>query len=139
MSSVSNQNRLPSWLDRETSSLVQEMIDLLVAKYPDLLAIVLYGSIARHEERPADTQHTSDVDLLAVFDRDTMDMTMQEREAFFATLGIAHNRYLDVPRDVQFMLSSRTTQEWDPTFIENVRRDGIVLYQRGKLPAPFAA
>lgn len=30
-------------------------------------------------------------------------------------------------------------QEWDPTFVANVARDGIVLYQRGPLPALFVA
>ena len=35
--------------------------------------------------------------------------------------------------------TSRSLQEWDPTFIANVSRDGILLYIRGSLPAPFAA
>ena len=33
----------------------------------------------------------------------------------------------------------RWLQEWDPTFIANVSRDGILLYTSGSLPAPFAA
>ena len=37
------------------------------------------------------------------------------------------------------MFSSRSMQEWDPTFIANVMHDGIVLYKRGALPSPFAA
>lgn len=37
------------------------------------------------------------------------------------------------------MFAWRTLQEWDPIFIENVKRDGIVLFAQGKLPAPFAA
>jgi hypothetical protein len=37
------------------------------------------------------------------------------------------------------MFTSRTMQEWDPTFIENVKRDGIVLFARGQLPAPLVA
>jgi len=36
------------------------------------------------------------------------------------------------------MFSTRTMQEWDPTFIEHVRRDSIVLFARGALPAPLA-
>ncbi len=36
------------------------------------------------------------------------------------------------------MFTSRTLQEWDPTFIDNVMRDGLVLYRRGPLPTPFA-
>jgi hypothetical protein len=30
-------------------------------------------------------------------------------------------------------------REWDPTFVENVKRDGIILYQRVPLPAAFTA
>jgi hypothetical protein len=37
------------------------------------------------------------------------------------------------------MFSSRTLQEWDPTYIANVKRDGIVLYMRGALPSVLAA
>ena len=37
------------------------------------------------------------------------------------------------------MFTSRTSQEWDPTFIANVKRDGIILFQRGELPGAFAA
>jgi hypothetical protein len=46
--------------------------------------------------------------------------------------------HLQARRDVNAMFSSSTSQEWDPTFIENVKRDGIILYQRGPLPAAFA-
>jgi len=59
--------------------------------------------------------------------------------ALVQTMGLAEDRHLTAPREVKVMLSSRTSQEWDPEFIENVRRDGIVLYKRGELPAPFAA
>jgi hypothetical protein len=37
------------------------------------------------------------------------------------------------------MFTSRTSQEWDPELIADVKRDGIILYQRGALPAHFAA
>ena len=63
----------------------------------------------------------------------------EEGDALFHTLGLAHNRHLDAPREVQVLFASRTLQEWDPTFIENVKRDGIVLFKRGPLPAPLAA
>ncbi|HLZ58513.1 MAG TPA: hypothetical protein VKR06_16365 [Ktedonosporobacter sp.] len=53
------------------------------------------------------------------------------------TLGLALDRHLDAPREVNVMFTTRTMQEWDPTFVANVRRDGIVLYQRGPLPAPL--
>jgi hypothetical protein len=34
---------LPPWLDRETTLLVDEIVDLLVKRHPDILAIILYG------------------------------------------------------------------------------------------------
>ncbi len=45
---------IPVWLDRATRALVEDIIGLLSERHPDLLAIILYGSVARHEERPVD-------------------------------------------------------------------------------------
>lgn len=57
---------LPPWLDEETSALVREKAELLAQRHPDVLAIILYGSVARHEERSLDGPDPSDVDLLVV-------------------------------------------------------------------------
>jgi predicted nucleotidyltransferase len=130
---------IPVWLDRSTRTLVEDLISLLSQRHPDLLAVILYGSVARHEERPSDVFNTSDVDLLAVFDSDDTLLDVHQGDTLSHTLGLAYCRHLDAPREVQVMFSSRTMREWDPTFIANVRRDGIVLYARGSLPAPFAA
>lgn len=129
----------PAWLDRATRTPIADIISLLSQRHPDLLAVILYGSVARHEERPPDASNTSDVDLLAVFDSDDTLLDVHQGDTLSHTLGLAYTRHLDAPREVQVMFSSRTTREWDPTFIANVRRDGIVLYTRGSLPAPFAA
>ena len=40
---------IPPWLDEETSALVREKAELLAQRHPDVLAIILYGSVARHE------------------------------------------------------------------------------------------
>src|SRR5258708_15918197 len=58
---------IPVWLDRATRALVEDIIGLLSERHPDLLAVILYGSVARHEERPLDAFNSSDVYLLAVF------------------------------------------------------------------------
>lgn len=42
-------------------------------------------------------------------------------------------------REVNVLLSDRTMQTWDSLFLENLARDGILLYARGSLPAPLAA
>ncbi len=129
---------IPPWLDSETSALVRDKVELLVERHPDILAIILYGSVARHEERSLDEPDPSDVDLLVVFDRER-DAIWSQADALFYTMGLAEDRHLNAPREVKVMFSSRTSQEWDPEFIENVRRDGIVLYKRGKLLEQFAA
>jgi hypothetical protein len=90
-------------------------------------------------ERPLDEPNPSDVDLLAVLDSDDPHVALHQGDALFHTLGLAYNRHLDTPREVQVLFASRTLQEWDPTFIANVARDGIVLFTRGPLPIPFAA
>ncbi len=130
---------IPPWLDRKTKALVKDKIRLLVERHPDILAILLYGSLARHEERSLEEPDPSDVDLLAVFDTDDPHVILHQRRALFQTMELAEIEHLDAPREVNVMFSTRSSREWDPDFIENVKRDGIILYQRGKLPAPFAA
>jgi predicted nucleotidyltransferase len=130
---------IPSWLDTETSRLVEEIVDSLIKRHPDILAIILYGSVARHEERALDDLYPSDVDVLIVVDTDNRRGIRVQEEALFNTLGDAKMRHLTAPREVNAMFATRTSQEWDPEFIENVKRDGIILSQRGELPKVFAA
>ncbi len=122
---------IPPWLDGETGALVKDKVNLLVERHPDVLEVVLYGSVARHEERPLDDPETSDVDLLALLDTDDPHAVLSQLRALVHTVGLAEDLHLDAPREVKVMFSSRTAQEWDPTFIENVRHDGITLYHRG--------
>jgi predicted nucleotidyltransferase len=43
----------PDWLDEATAALVKETVNLLIKRQADiLLAVILFGSVARHEERP---------------------------------------------------------------------------------------
>jgi predicted nucleotidyltransferase len=130
---------LPPWLDDETRLLVDEMLDLLVERHRDILAIILYGSIARHEERALDEPYPSDVDILIVVDTKDREGIRAQEESLFETLGLAKTHHLQAEREVNVMFSSRTSQEWDSTFIDNVKHDGIILYQRGALPAAFVA
>ncbi len=139
MKALNSSGTLPPWLDSETRALVKDIIEYISRRHSNLIAIILYGSVARHEERPLAASNTSDVDLLAVLDSDNSHIALIEGDALFHTLGLANTRHLDAPREVQVMFSSRTMEEWDPTFIANVKRDGIILYARGSLPAPLAA
>jgi predicted nucleotidyltransferase len=126
-------------VEKATRTLVEDIIALLSERHPDLLAVILYGSVARHEERPLGANNPSDVDLLAVFDSDDHLLDVHQGDSLSHTLGIAYTRHLDAPREVHVLFASRSLQEWDPTFIANVSREGIILYRRGPLPAPFAA
>ncbi len=125
---------LPVWLDSLTAHLIVDIINVLTEQHPDLLAVILYGSVARHDERPLGA-NPGDVDLLAIFYSDDLLLAVNRGDTLSHTIGLAYNRHLDVPREVQVMFASRNLQEWDPTFIANVSRDGIVLFSRGRLPA----
>lgn len=125
---------IPAWLDVRTRDLLAEVVEALASAFPDLRALVLYGSVARHEERPVDDAYPSDVDVLAVFDSNDELILVHRNHAISEALGRVFMRHLDAPREVQVMLASRTLAEWDATYVVNVARDGIVLYARGPLP-----
>jgi predicted nucleotidyltransferase len=130
---------IPAWLDEATSALVEETVRMLIKRHANiLLAMILFGSVARHEERPLDDFCPSDVDLLAIFDT-TDRLVKPYREDIFATIIDACALHLDAPREVNVLLSDRTMQTWDAMFLDNLARDGILLYTRGSLPAPLAA
>jgi hypothetical protein len=99
--------------------------------------VILFASVARHEERPTFDDSPSDVNLLAIFD--TTDRFVRPyREDIFASIIDACALHLDAPREVNVLLSDPTTQTWDSMFLENLARDRILLYARGSLPAPLA-
>jgi predicted nucleotidyltransferase len=130
---------ISAWFDKGTRALVEDIIGFLAKRHPDLLAVILFGSVARHEERSLDANNPSDVDLLAVFDSDDLLLDVHQGDNLSHTLGIAYTPHLDAPREVHVLFASRSFQEWDPTFIANVSRDGIILFRRGPFPAPLAA
>lgn len=129
---------IPAWLDNATYALVQDIVTLLIKRHSNiLLSIILFGSIARHDERSINDPSPSDVDLLAVFDT-TNHLVEPYREEIFSTVGDASRLHLDAPREVNILLSDRDMRRWDEMFIENVKRDGIVLYRRIPIPAKLA-
>ena len=134
MRSMKATKTIPAWLDSLTRNLIVDIVNVLAEQQPDLLAVILYGSVARHDERPLGA-NPSDVDLLAIFDSEDVLLAVNRSDSLAHTVGLAYNRHLDAPREVQVMFASRDLQEWDPTFIANVARDGIVLFQRGPFPA----
>jgi len=127
-----------SWLDSATSALVGDMIDTLTNQRSDVLAIILYGSIARHDERPLNDPSASDVDLLVVFNAEDEAIAIHQGEELFRILGMAYDRHVDSVRDVKVMFASRTLREWDATFVASVAQDGLVLWASDPLPPSLA-
>ena len=108
---------IPAWLDHATAALLEETVSMLIKRHANiLLAVILFGSVARHEERPLDDSCPSDVDVLAIFDT-TDRLVKPYREAIFATIIDACALHLDAPREVNVLLSERTMQTWDSMFL----------------------
>lgn len=118
---------IPDWVDEKTHSLIKDLAET-ICQWDEkrTLAIILYGSVARHEERPLDDAAPSDVDLLFVFDTDNPFAPYDWQVSII--LEDAYRRRLDAPREVNIMYATRDLHEWDEMFIENVARDGIMLY-----------
>ena len=132
---VSGIRALP-WLDARTARLICLITTRLADLHPEVLAVILFGSVARHDERPLADSEPSDVDLLLLVEQ----RLPEERAlAIHHTLGETAHTFGYAPRDVQPLLVERDLAGWDPLFVENVARDGILLWARGPLPVPLAA
>ena len=101
---------IAAWLDEATAAFVEETVNLLIKRHADiLLAVILFGSVAQHEERLPDDASPSDVDVFAIFDT-TDRLAKPYREGNFATIIDAYALHLDAPREVNVLLSNRTMQ-----------------------------
>lgn len=128
----------PSWLDAETRALVQDTVATMATQHPELQAVVLYGSVARQNERPLTDPHPSDVDLLFIFDRDPDTQPLEWELGIHRSEGHALRSHMDAPRELQTMFAAPDLRGWDVTFIENITRDGLLLWARGSLPSLLA-
>jgi hypothetical protein len=128
----------PSWLDAETCALVQDTVATMASEHPELQAVVLYGSVARQNERPLTNPHPSDVDLLFIFDRDPDSQPLEWELGIHRSEGQALRRHMGAPRELQAMFAAPDLRGWDVAFIENVARDGLLLWARGSLPSLLA-
>jgi predicted nucleotidyltransferase len=133
--------RLPAWLDVATGQLVRAIIAEVSAQHQDLRAAILFGSMARHEERPLSDHLPSDVDLLLLFDLEPhlTDLPYERLLAVYESVGTARGRSGHTPREVQVTVAVRDLADWDPVFVQNLTHDGILLWARGTLPAVLAA
>ena len=122
-------------LDSATGALVADMVKTLADERPDLRAVILYGSVARSEERPLEDALPSDVDVLVVLDTEDEGVALREGAALFGILGKAYDRHVNARRDVKVQFASRDLGEWDTAFVANVARDGVLLWAKWPLPA----
>lgn len=131
------------WLDQATSAGVTDIVHSLASQHREAYAVILFGSVARHEERPLDDPEPSDVDLLLIVDwallnPATPESTSAQDLALVHTIGEADYRHQS-PREIKFIFAARDLEGCDELFLENVAHDGILLWARGPLPAPLAA
>ncbi|HKV83686.1 MAG TPA: hypothetical protein VJN88_03970 [Ktedonobacterales bacterium] len=135
-----------SWLDPVTSAAATDITRSLAVAHPEAVAVILFGSVARHEQRPLDDPKPSDLDLLLLIDPTVVNpdggaLTRDQELALHHTIGEADYKGQS-PREIKFVFVYRDLARWDDLFIENVARDGILLWSRGPLPerlAPVAA
>jgi hypothetical protein len=131
------------WLDPATAAGVVDIVQSLAAGHPEAYAVILFGSVARHEERPLNDPKPSDVDLLLLLDVTAASprvpgWTWEQEVALVHTIGEADYRQR-APREIKCIFATRDLYRCDDMFVENVAHDGILLWSRGPLPAALAA
>lgn len=134
-------SRLP-WLDRGTAELVVGLASDLAHFHSEVVAVVLFGSLARHDERPLGAAHPSDVDLLVLVrpvpESRVARIPLEQKLALYHTIGEREYRHRHPALSVQAVLAVETLLDWDERFVANVARDGILLWARDSLPEVLA-
>jgi len=88
-------------------------------RFPDLVTVAVFGSVARGEERPG-----SDVDLLLVFDAPE-DVVEDRVRDFRRSLPPAIDGH-----PLSFVAVSLDRITLDPQLLDNLLRDSVILYGR---------
>ena len=124
------------WLDPLTSAELAVMSQSVEREQPAVLAMILFGSVARHDERLLSDVEPSDVDILLLVKNG---LTEAEALAIHHTMGTAAMTCRPSPRAIEPLLVEIGLASWDASFVANVARDGLLLWTRGPLPTPLAA
>lgn len=137
-------NRLP-WVDEGTAALLSALVIDLARGHPDVAAIILFGSLARHQERPLHSLRPSDVDLLVLAEPMAHGVSIQQTRlsleqmlAIHHTIGEREYRSQVPALDVQTTLAEWDMAGWDALFVTNVARYGVLLWARSSLPPALA-
>ncbi len=125
------------WLDEQSAAQLDAIVASVAADHPDLRAAILFGSIARHDERPLDDSEPSDVDLMLLFDTPQQPgrLSLEQRLAISHTIVSAMWRSSNAPREINTFTSATDLSEWDDDFVANLVQDGVALWARSPLPA----
>src|SRR5215471_2296376 len=112
------------WLDPATAAGLVDIVQSLAAGHPEAYAVILFGSVARREERPLDDSEPSDVDLLLLLDVTAANpgsrwWTQEQEVALVHTIGDADYRHRS-PREIKFIFATRNLDRCDDLFVENV-------------------
>jgi predicted nucleotidyltransferase len=128
------------WLDPNTSALVAAIVAVVAAEHPEVKAAILFGSVARHQERPLEDPHPSDVDLLLLVAPDPVRQRLPyaRQLALWESIGNVQYRNRTAPREVEVTPVESTLADWDEMFVTNVARDGRLLWIRDANPAERA-
>ena len=86
--------------------------------------IILFGSVARGE-----ADRRSDVDFLVVFDTELPPESIKERERIGEIALDLEKKY---DRSIQIIFTNRNFDGLDRQFVEEILREGIILY--GRIP-----
>jgi predicted nucleotidyltransferase len=124
------------WLDAKTDAYLRQVIALIAGECPDAFAVIAFGSVARHEERPLSDRHPSDVDLLVLFapHQEQTELTGIQHRQLSRAIVRAYEIVPDAPRDVQVTAALSHFAHWDEMFVAHIIRDGILLWARAPLP-----
>ena len=135
------------WLDLETALTVRALVVQLIATDPDIMSVVLFGSVARHMERPLDDPDPSDVDLLVLYTMPAVSATGETQsdarantraiEEAGSTIRQTAQEILSEhpsPRECEVHVLPNTFHQASALFRTSVAEDGITLWSSDLVP-----
>ena len=126
------------WLDPKTMYSIQTLVVKLVTTHSVICAVLLFGSIARHDEKPLDDTDPSDVDLLILYEapvphhlstgQSSSRLQELEIESSISGTASAHLYVHPSPRECDLHIVPVTLHNESPLFIAGVVEDAVPLW-----------
>jgi hypothetical protein len=105
-----------------------------VPEHPEVKAVILFGSVARHEERSLADDAPSDVDMMILVDADPAGNPLPVDRAIYETVGRMRHVCGNTAREVQVTVAETDITYWEETFAESVAHDALLLWLRSETP-----